>query len=358
MAAGEDKDSKSEAPTEKKISDTLEKGNTPFSREVGNASAILALVLIGYFYLPTMVGNSAAILGGMFANLSEWPLDNATDAAHLLNHTGRAMLLLLAPFAATLVIFGLAAALGQNRPRLVLTRIAPKFEKISPAKGMKRLIGREGFREFCKSMFKFTAAGVVALFVILSQSETVLSLIASDSLRLLGGLYTLFLQVALGVLATIAVLGAIDFIWVRKDWFDDLKMSKQEIKDELKQSEGDPIVKMRTRSVARDRARRRMMSQVAQASLVIANPTHFCVAMRYDPKIDKVPVVLAKGQDLIALKIREIAEQNAIPVFEDPPLARALHKVVRVDSELPVEFYVPVAKIIRIISDKEKAKLH
>ena len=157
---------------------------------------------------------------------------------------------------------------------------------------------------------------------------------------------------------TIVSLGIVDLIWVRREWYNDLKMTHQEVKDERKQSEGDPQVKMRVNSLARDRARRRMIDQVDQATLVVANPTHFAVAMRYNPATDNAPVVLAKGQDLIALKIRERAETNDIPVIEDKPLARSLYKAANIDKEIPAEFYVPIAKLIRILSEEEKKRLH
>jgi len=145
-------------------------------------------------------------------------------------------------------------------------------------------------------------------------------------------------------------LGVVDFIWVKKDWIDDLRMTHQEVKDEMKQSEGDPTLKMRARSVARNRARHRMIGQVSEATLVIVNPTHYSIAMRYDPDQDPAPKILAKGQDIIALKIREIAEDNGIPVIEDRKLARAMYKEVDVDTILPIEFYMPVASIIKALN--------
>jgi flagellar biosynthetic protein FlhB len=156
------------------------------------------------------------------------------------------------------------------------------------------------------------------------------------------------------------VMGAIaaaDFIWQRFHWKQDLRMTKQEVKDELKQSEGDPIVKSRIRSVARDRARRRMMAAVPRATLVIANPTHYAIALKYVREEDAAPLVLAKGQDLVALKIRELAEANGVPVFEDVALARSMYKQVSVDSVIPQQFYQAVAELVRIVySNKVKRR--
>jgi flagellar biosynthesis protein FlhB len=148
------------------------------------------------------------------------------------------------------------------------------------------------------------------------------------------------------ILLATATLAVIDFFWTKHHWFSQLKMTKQEVKDENKQAQGDPIVKARQRSLMRSRARNRMMSNVPRATLVIANPTHYAVALRYVREESDAPIVIAKGTDLVALKIREIAEEAGIPVFEDPPLARSMFAQVSVDSIIPAAFYKAVAELI------------
>jgi flagellar biosynthetic protein FlhB len=154
------------------------------------------------------------------------------------------------------------------------------------------------------------------------------------------------------VLICTAVIAVVDIFSTRHFWYEDLRMSKQEIKDENKQADGDPMVKARQRSIARDRARKRMMSEVPRATLVIANPTHFAVALRYDADGEGAPIVVAKGQDLIALRIREIAEESGVPVFEDPPLARSMFAQVSLDNLIPPEFYQAVAELIHRVYEK------
>jgi flagellar biosynthetic protein FlhB len=160
-------------------------------------------------------------------------------------------------------------------------------------------------------------------------------------------------DILVAVVLVMAAIAAADLVWSRFSWRRDMRMSKQEVKDELKQSEGDPIVKSRIRSVARDRARRRMMTAVPKATLVIANPTHYAIALRYVREENSAPLVVAKGQDLVALKIREIAEENGIPVFEDVALARSMYKQVSVDSVIPPQFYQAVAELVRIVYAKK-----
>lgn len=350
MAEEKEKDSKTELPTETKISNALEKGNVAFSREITNAASLVAAIIVTYLFIPSMITELRGVLRSVFANINNWPLDDPVDAAKLQNLLGAKVLFSLAPVILPLVVIGLTSSLSQNMPRMVGNRIRPKLEKISPLKGLKRLLGPQGVREFGKALFKFSAAAIIASIVAFSQTEFVMSRIMVDTARIPAIIYDLFLQVLTGLALMMTILGIADYILVRREWYNGLKMTPQEVKDERKQTEGDPMIKLRTRSVAQDRARRRMISDVAGATLVIANPTHFAVAMRYDPKVDKVPLVLAKGQDRIALKIREIAEKNQIPITEDPPLARAMYKVVQVNMEIPLEFYLPIAKIIRALS--------
>ncbi len=351
----EDKDSKSEMPTAKKITDTIEKGNVPFSREVTNAASILGMIFVGYMSVPWFITHLSSNLSGIFANLGNWPMDTPENAASLIDKVGKSTIYLLAPIIVPMLVFGMASAISQNKPSLVLGRISPKLSKVSISKGLKRMFGHQGFREFGKALFKFIAAGSVAGVIVLSKTDEVLSQIFVDTINIPINIHGLFLNILIGMFFTMLVLAAADFVWVRKDWVDEIKMSHQEIKDERKQSEGDPAVKMRSRSIAQDRSRRRMIKDVENATIVVTNPTHFAVAMRYDPTIDQAPFVLAKGQDIIALKIREVAEANDIPITEDPPLARALYKIAQIDNEVPPEFFVPLADIIRALSKTNSA---
>ncbi|MFK5980426.1 MAG: flagellar type III secretion system protein FlhB [Rhizobiaceae bacterium] len=352
MSDDSDKDSKSEDPTEKKLSEALEKGNTAASQEITTAASILALLMATWFFIPTIIEDLSGSLHLIFGNIGDLPLSSAEDARSviflLMLEAGKA----IAPLLVILMVFGFVASISQNMPRLVINRIQPKLNRISLTKGLTKLFGKQGVRNFGKSLFKFSAAGTIAFLAFLSEADLIMNSMLSEGWLIPYGIRKIFLEILGGILLMTVVLGTMDYVWVKKDWFDDLKMTHQEVKDENKQSQVDPALKARQRSVAQDRARYKMMGQVPDATLVIANPTHFSIAMRYDPTRDAVPKILAKGQDIIALKIRGIAEENDIPIYEDVPLARALYKIVQVDGDLPVEFYAPVAAVIKALGTK------
>jgi flagellar biosynthetic protein FlhB len=241
---------------------------------------------------------------------------------------------------------GILSSVLQNPPRLVLERIQPDLSRLSLSKGWKRIFGARGRLEFLKAAFKLGAVSLLGLMVLRSAHNDVVNALFMEP----AALPTLILDMASRLVATVAVatiiLVAADVVWSRVSWQRDLRMTRQEVKDELKQADGNPIVKARLRSLARDRMRKRMIAAVPRATLVIANPTHFAVALRYVREEGGAPLVIAKGQDLIALKIREIAVAHGIPVIEDKALARSLYKAVEVDKMIPAEFYKAVAEIV------------
>ncbi|MDP3524685.1 MAG: EscU/YscU/HrcU family type III secretion system export apparatus switch protein, partial [Hoeflea sp.] len=220
-----------------------------------------------------------------------------------------------------------------------------------------RIYGAKGMVEFAKSLTKIVVVSAIVATVMQGEFFRSLDFMFMDPTLVAPDIARLAAKVIIVVLLCTATLAILDVLWTRYSWHADLRMSKQDIKDELKQSDGDPILKARQRSLARDRARRRMIAEVPRATLVIANPTHYAVALRYVREEGGAPVVIAKGQDLIALKIREVAEAHGIPVFEDPPLARSMFAQVSVDNFIPAVFYKAVAELVhRIYAVKSKSK--
>jgi flagellar biosynthetic protein FlhB len=349
MSDAEDHESRTEDATEKKILDALEKGKTPFSRDAAVAALFLAFLLCLSFVFDAVGPRLALTLALSVSNVGEFALNNGADA---FTHS-QAVLLesarFLTPMLALFMIGGIAAAFLQGAPRVVFDRIQPDLSRISAREGWKRIFSLPGLIEFLKSIFKVAIIGAALTF-----SLSVDRGLFTDAMRTepsLAPKLAIKLMIHLTSVVCIAVvsLAIADFAWSRVKWRRDLRMSRQEIKDELRQSEGDPLVKGRLRSLALDRSRKRMISAVPKATLVIANPTHYSIALRYVSQEGGAPLVIAKGKGLIALKIREIAESHGIPVIEKKALVRSMFDHVEVDKMIPAEFYRPVAELIHFL---------
>ncbi|SOC45366.1 flagellar biosynthetic protein FlhB [Rhizobium subbaraonis] len=342
----EDKDSKTEAPSEKKLRDAAEKGNTPFAREVPVFASTVAIYIFLVFFLPGGIMRVAESLRDLFEQPDAWDLETSTDVVALFRHLGWEAGAMLLPVLIMMMLFGIAASVFQNMPSPVLERVRPQMSRLSPISGFTRIYGKQGLVEFGKSLIKVGVVSAVVVVVLWDDYFATLNAMFTDP----AAIFTLLAKEANKILVIVlfatAVIAVIDFAWTRHHWYSELRMTKQEVKEEHKQAQGDPIVKSRLRSIQRDRARKRMIAAVPRATLVIANPTHFAVALRYVREEQDAPIVVAKGQDLVALKIRELAEENGIPVFEDPPLARSMFAQVSVDSVIPPVFYKAVAELI------------
>ncbi len=346
MADEPDKDSKTEEPTEKKIRDAFERGFVPFSREAATLASLLGILVIISFVLVDGVAHLNVSLGRLLDNPGGWSLESGADATRLFQAIGMDAARLLLPVVVILATAGIAASLLQNAPRIVLDRVQPQLSRLSISKGWRRVFGVQGQVEFFKAAFKLVAVALLGFLLLRSAQHDVMSATFMDPAALPGLALGLSSRLVATVAVAAIVLVAADIVWSRLFWHGELKMTRQEIKDELKQVDGDPIVKARLRSLARDRMRKRMIAAVPRATLVIANPTHFAVALRYVREEGGAPLVVAKGQDLIALRIREIAVEHGIPVIENKSLAQSLYRSVEVDKMIPPEFYKAVAEIV------------
>ncbi|MGE6742147.1 flagellar biosynthesis protein FlhB [Allorhizobium pseudoryzae] len=342
----EDKDSKTESPSHKKLSDAAEKGNVPFSKEVTLFASSLSFYFFMLFFLPNGIAKLGEALKDIIEKPDQWQLENASDVVSLAVRIGWDSAAFLLPVMLLFAVFGLGSSFAQNMPSFVLERVRPQMNRVSPMKGFERIFSVQGMVEFAKSIFKVAIVGVVMFFAMRSDFLHTLDAMFADPVVVPAMLYASMKKMVVVIVLATAVLATADFFWTRHHWYTQLKMTKQEVKDENKQAMGDPVVKSRQRSLMRNRARQRMMNNVPRATLIIANPTHYAVALRYVREESDAPIVVAKGTDLVALKIREIAEANQIPVFEDPPLARSMFAQVSVDSVIPPAFYKAVAELI------------
>ncbi|MFN3317763.1 flagellar biosynthesis protein FlhB [Rhizobium sp. TH135] len=353
MAEDDDEDSKTEDPTEKKLRDALEKGNVPTSREAPLFATALGFYLYAVFFLPDAIGRLGQTLKDIFERPDQWYLGTAVDVVSLFTHLAWEIGAFLAPMLIMLVLLGVSANVAQNMPYFVLERIRPQMNRISLFAGWKRIFSAQGMVEFGKSIFKIVVLSVIMVFALKSDYFGVIDTMFSDPQVIFVKFSEILNKMMIIVVMATALLATVDVFWTRYHWYEQLRMTKQEVKEEYKQAQGDPIVKARQRSIARDRARKRMIASVPRATLVITNPTHYAVALRYVREEGDAPVVVAKGQDLVALKIREIAREHDIPIFEDPPLARSMFAQVSVDSVIPSIFYKAVAELVhRVYASK------
>jgi flagellar biosynthetic protein FlhB len=354
MSDTDDKDSKTEAPSDKKIRDAIEKGNIPFSREATLFASIVGILLVLAFATRGTTKTLTEKLSLFVNRPQDFRLESGADASLLIQAVALEVGQFLIPTIVILAGCSLAASLLQNVPSVVSERIRPQWNRISPASGWKRIFGRQGLVEFSKSLFKFGTMTIVSILLLKSEQYKVLNAMLTDPSLLPELMLTMAMRLVSAIAIATIVLVAADLLWARFKWHSDLKMTKQEVKEEYKQTEGDPMVKARMRSLAQDRSRKRMLAAVPNATFVIANPTHFAIAMRYERSEASAPIVVAKGKDLIALKIREIAEKSGVPVIEDKPLARSMYDHVEVDRMIPPDFYKAVAQILFYILTRSK----
>jgi flagellar biosynthetic protein FlhB len=346
--ADEDQDQKTEQPTQKRLDEALEKGNVPFSREVGSFLMLGTLAITVSWFLPDIFKNTYILLLPFIANADQLATDQAGIGQLLWRAAWGGLGVIALPLVACIVV-AFAASFLQNGIIISTEPIMPKLEKISPLAGLKRMFSMRSLVEFLKSLVKIIVVGVVAFVAIYPELSHIKQLPNSTTEAMLIYLSMLALRMIIGIVIAMFFIAIFDLIFQRFQYAKSLRMSRQEIKDEYKQSEGDPIIKQRLRQLRQERARKRMMAAVPEADVVITNPTHFAVALKYDTATMKAPTVVAKGQDLIALKIREVAEENKVPIVQNPPLAQALFSSTDIDEEIPLTHYEAVAKVISYV---------
>ena len=352
MSEDADDEGKTFEPTEKKLREAAERGDLPVSREAALLGGLGATLVVCSLTLRDGAARLADTLAHLFEDPARWRLNDGADAADLLRLLMGAAASFVVPIFTIFLVAGLAVSFAQNAPSVVLDRIAPKFSKLSPATGLARLFGKAGAIEFAKSLAKLVIMGLVAALVLAAERETVADTIFVSPALVPDRVLTLLVKLLSGVASAFVIIGLADIAWTRVKWRKRMMMTRQEVKDEHKQNEGDPMVKAKRRSLALDRRRRRMMADVPRATLVIANPTHFAIALRYKREEGGAPVVVAKGQDILALKIREIAGHHGIAVIENKPLARSMYDLVEVGELIPPEFYKAVAEVIHYVQSR------
>lgn len=344
----EDESQKTFDPTPRKLQQAREKGDVAKSQDV--ASAVILAVAGGLFL----------VMGAWFARhimvdfliFFERPHEVAMDGGALwqvlLAVTVKAGIV-LGVVMAGLSVAALAGNLGQTGLLFTGEKLKPTPDKISPIKGFKRLFGADALLQFLKTTVKVGFLCVVTGWILYPRWEQAKLLVHMEPSAMGPILFEVLTQLFMALIIVIIIASGVDYLLQRQSFLKRNKMSKQEMKDEYRQTEGDPMVKAKLRQIRVERGRKRMMQSVPDATVIITNPTHYAVALRYDPAKDAAPVCVAKGLDRVALKIREIAGEHDVPIIENPPLARALHATVEIDDTIPAEHFEAVARIIGVI---------
>lgn len=350
MAEGDDQDDsqKTEDPTPKKIQDARKRGQVALSREMNNWIMLLAgTLLIGVLAGPMM--EQLMVLMRAFI---EHPHDMPAMPGGLSAVFGELGWSVLGILFLPLLLLLAAAFLGpfiQVGPLIAPEVIRPDMSKISPIKGFHRLFSMRSLFEFAKGIVKLVLVGAVCAIIIYPYFDRFEHLMDLETSAAMGELQYLVMKMMAGILVLMLVIAVMDVVYQRHEYFKKMRMTKQELKDEYKQTEGDPMVKGRLRQLRAEKARQRMMQAVPTADVVITNPTHFSIALKYDPGEMNAPVCVAKGVDDLALRIREVAKEHEIIIVENPPLARILFDTVEVDEMIPQEHFKAVAEVISYV---------
>lgn len=344
MAEDADTGDKTEDPTTKRLEEALKRGDVVKSQEVSTWFVLAGATLVLMVFSGGMSSELTTTMRGLIANSYDIRMDGPALPL-LFQKIGVEILAAIAiPF-----LLLLLAAIGGNviQHKLVWSyeALTPKLSKISPLAGLKRLFSLQALANFAKGLIKLLVVGIVLIVLMWPERIRMAELARSDLRALLPLVQALALKLMGAVVAIMAAVAAIDYLFQYRQWYERQKMSLRELKDEFKHTEGNPTVKGKIKQVRHLRMRRRIIAAVPKAAVVITNPTHFAVALRYEKGME-APICVAKGVDALALKIREVAGEHSIPVVENPPLARALHATVEIDEAIPPEHYKAVAEVI------------
>jgi flagellar biosynthetic protein FlhB len=345
MAEDRDDAQRTEEPTQKRLDEALKKGDVVKSAELATfvmmSGGTLALVLFAQNAARQFAANFTVYL----ENPAQLSLDSGGVMA-LLNKCVFGLLAIIGPALGLMLVAALAGHLLQHRPFISAEKIKPDLSKLSPIAGFKRLFGLDGLVNLIKGVAKIVLVGIAAFLAVWPERSRLASALDMNPAAIAALALALIGRMLIASLIVLAAIATLDYVYQRQRFLARHRMTRQELKDEIKQSEGDPTVKARIRQIRLERSKKRMIAAVPDANVVIVNPTHYAVALKYESGKMAAPVCVAKGMDHLALTIRKVAEEHDVPIVENPPLARALYAGVDLDEPIPPEHYKAVAQII------------
>lgn len=345
MAEGEDKSQKTEEPTERRLQKARDEGDVPKSQEISSWFTLVAALAVLAFMAPAVSTDLARILSVFLERPHEISLDLGS-AMELAASTGLRLTAILGLAFLALMVAAAAGNLVQTGLMFTTKKMEPKLDKLNPVEGLKRMFGPQGWMNFAKGVGKMALVAIAIFVVLWPRRDDLVAMPALAPIGLLREVYDASIQLLIAALIVYAVIAVADFAFQKREFIERNKMSLKEIRDEFKETEGDPQVRAKLRQIRQERAQRRMMARVPDAAVVITNPTHYAVALEYEQGRTPAPICVAKGADEVALRIRALAKEHGVPIVEDPPLARALHAVADLEAPIPVEHYTAVAKVV------------
>ncbi len=355
MAENDDQE-RTEQATSKRREETREKGQIARSQEVVSVAILVAGLLFFYFGGSTLMLKTMDVMTTGFREAGTTELTQTTVISIIINYILKGFGILFPLLIAVLV----AAILGnvlQFGFLFSTESIQPKIEKISPAKGFKRLFSLRSLVELLKGILKVCIISGVAYLIIRNEFENLIPLADQSTWGMFIYISRVCFKILLAMTVVLVFLAGLDYMYQRWEFEKSIRMTKQEIKDEFKNTEGDPMIKARIRRIQREMAQKRMMSQVPKADVIITNPTHLAVAVQYLPDQMQAPIVVAKGADFLAEKIREVAKENDVPIIENKPLAQVLYKIVKINSLVPENLYRAVAEVLAFVYEQKNIKI-
>ena len=340
---------KTEAPTEKKRRESREEGQVAFSRELPSAALLAGILLTLIATSPLILDAFREMTTQIFLEMSKADELSIGSLYELSGEIFSTLLPAFAPFAAIIVLVGILASVLQVGVQITLKAIAPKFNKISPLTGLKRLFSTQSLADFLKSMAKLIIVGIVGYITYMDKITELNGLSVATPEAILEYNFTVVAEVSGKIVLALVAIAIFDYLYQRWHHEKQLMMTKQEVKEETKQTEGDPQLKARIRQIQREMSNARMMQEVPKADALIVNPTHFSVAILYDRDVMEAPEVTAKGIDHMALRMRTVARENSVPILERPELARDLYANVEIGETIPERFYKAIAEILAFV---------
>lgn len=339
---------RTERATPRKRREAREKGNVPKSMEINSVVVLLMGMLTLRFFGNSIFTRIVEAMRWIFSRLHVLEINSENIPAFLWSGI-TFMGAILAPIVLIILVAGILSNIVQSGFVFASEPVKPKFSKVSPAKGFKRIFSIRSLVELVKSIVKLAIVGVIGYLTLKAELDIYPFLFDKDVAQVVGFIGGMSYKLAIRSCLALIVLAVLDYAYQKFEFEKQLRMTKQEVKEEFKQSEGDPLIKSRIRSIQMKQARQRMLADVPEADVVVTNPIHLAVALKYDSAEMAAPTVVAKGARLVAEKIKEIAREHGVPIMENKPVARMLFKTTEIGQAIPFELYKAVAEILAAI---------